>query len=162
MNEVAGAASQVVAAASEKVKSAASEVQGEAVEAVQRLADTQKASGARLVRSVARAIEGAADELGNDAPNLAAHVRDAGRSLEQVGRDFDQRSVAELLRSANDLARRQPVSFVAGAALAGFMLTRFLKSSAPNQVDEHGRSSESDRMRKADRSPDRDGRDGNV
>jgi hypothetical protein len=162
MNEVAGAASEVLAAASDKVKSAASEVQGEAVEAVQRLADTQKASGARLVRSVARAVEGAADELGNEAPNLAAHVREAGRSLEEVGRDFDQRSVADILHSANDLARRQPVSFMAGAALAGFMLTRFLKSSAPNPMEENVRSSESDGIRKSDRNPNRDGRGGNV
>jgi gas vesicle protein len=145
------AASQAVGAASEKVKSAASELQGEAVDAAQRLADSQKAQGTRFVRSVAKAIDGAADQLGNDAPNLAAHIRDAGNTLEQVARDFDQRSVADLLRSANDLARRQPMTFMAGMAIAGFMLTRFLKSSPPDQFDEAGRRAASDSTQRMSR-----------
>jgi hypothetical protein len=63
-------------------------------------------------------------------PQAAGLIHDAATRLEGAAASLRDRSVDDLLRSLNDFARNQPAAFFGSAVLAGFALSRFLKSSA--------------------------------
>jgi hypothetical protein len=62
---------------------------------------------------------------------MASYVHDAAVRLEDAAKTLRQRNVDDLVGEISRFARAQPVLFFGGAMLAGFALTRFLKSSAP-------------------------------
>jgi hypothetical protein len=94
------------------------------------VAEQQKKAGADQIDGVARAIHGAAHEIEQEMPNAAGFIHDAAAKLEGAADSLRERSVDDLIRSLNNFARRQPAAFLGGAVLAGFALSRFLKSSA--------------------------------
>lgn len=102
----------------------------DAKESAQRVLDEQRQTGASAVDGVARAVRTAADELDRTSPDLARYTREAASMAEGVSDAIRNRSLSDLIRSADDFARREPVAFFGAAALAGFVLTRFLSSSA--------------------------------
>jgi hypothetical protein len=107
---------------------------------VQDALDQQVAQGAKVVTKVAKSASRAADELENDAPQLAGLVRGIARRVEEYSHDLETRSVSDLYQAASDFTRRQP-SFVFGlAALAGFLALRTLKSGPTSSVSWTGRS----------------------
>jgi hypothetical protein len=95
-----------------------------------RVAEEQKKAGADQIGGVARAIHGAADEVERELPQVAGFVHDAAAKLEGAAASLRERSIDDLVHSLNNFARKQPVTFFGGAVLAGFALSRFLKSSA--------------------------------
>ena len=94
------------------------------------VAEQQKQAGADQIGGVARAIYGAAHEIEQEMPHAAGFVHDAAARLEGAANSLRERSVDDLVRSLNNFARSQPATFFGGAVLAGFALSRFLKSSA--------------------------------
>jgi hypothetical protein len=74
-------------------------------------------------------VHGAADELGKEIPQAADYVHTAAESLETAAEHLRNRSVEDLIGSFNRFARQQPIAAFAGAILAGFVVSRFLKSS---------------------------------
>ena len=90
---------------------------------------SQKCSGTQHLQEIARAAHRAADELQEDMPQAAGCIHEAAQSVEQVASNLRARSISELMGMADGFARRQPVAFFGGAVLAGFVLSRFLKSS---------------------------------
>lgn len=95
-----------------------------------KLAEKQKQAGADQIGGVARAVHGAAREIEQNMPQAAGFIHDAATRLEGAAASLRERSVDDLMRSLNDFARTQPAAFFGGAVLAGFALSRFLKSSA--------------------------------
>ena len=94
------------------------------------VAEQQKRAGADQIGGIARAVHGAAREIEEKMPQAAGFVHDAATRLEGVAASLRERNVDDLLRSLNNFARSQPAAFFGGAVLAGFALSRFLKSSA--------------------------------
>jgi hypothetical protein len=94
------------------------------------VAEQQKKAGADQIGGVARAIHGAAHEIEQEMPHAAGFIHDAAAKLEGAANSLRDRSVDDLIRSLNKFARSQPAAFVGGAVLAGFALSRFLKSSS--------------------------------
>jgi hypothetical protein len=94
--------------------------------------------GARQVGGVARAIHRAADALEDESPDLARGIHDAAGRVERMAHAMRERSPGELLRSAEDFARRQPLVFFGAATLAGFALARFARSSAAHAHPQDG------------------------
>jgi hypothetical protein len=131
MRETGDKLKDAAGTAADKLKQTASDVGGELADSAVRLADAQKASGTRILHNVSKAVDAAAGELESDAPFLARPIKDAARGIERFASDFDNRSVGELARRIGDYARREPATVIAGSVLVGFLLTRFLKSSAP-------------------------------
>jgi ElaB/YqjD/DUF883 family membrane-anchored ribosome-binding protein len=86
--------------------------------------------GAEQVGGIARAIHRAADELESDSPELARTIHDAAGRVDGMARALRQRSPGDLLRSAEDFARRQPMVFLGVATVAGFALARFARASS--------------------------------
>jgi len=99
-------------------------------EQAQRFAEQQKDSGAEKIGGVAKAIHGVAQGLEAEMPQAAAYVHDAAGRLQQAAAKLHENTIEELLRGAGRFARERPVVFFGGAVLAGFALSRFLKSSA--------------------------------
>jgi hypothetical protein len=106
-----------------------------------RLAEDARQQGWALVR---RRQDRLATRLGS----VASALRDAGRRLDRevvdglgelvgrAARQVDRASgylreseVRDMVRDAEDLARRRPAAFLGGTFAAGFLLARFLKSS---------------------------------
>jgi hypothetical protein len=102
-------------------------------------AEKQKQAGAEQIGGVARAVHGVAAGLENELPFAAPYVREAAAKLESASDALKQKSVDDLAKSIGDFARAQPVAFLGGAVLAGFVLARFLKSSAEPAATAGGR-----------------------
>jgi len=103
-----------------------------------RIASQQKDAGADRLGEVAGAVHGAARSLESGMPQMASYVHDAAVRLEDAAKRLRQRNVDDLVSEISRFARSQPALFVGGAMLAGFALTRFLKSSAPSGATRSG------------------------
>ena len=109
------------------LKGAARGVKDEIAEA----ADDAKTKGVDQMGGVSRAVHGAADQLGRELPQAAGYIHSVADKLESASSTLRERSVEDLVSDFNSFARRQPAAAFAGSVLAGFALSRFLKSSAP-------------------------------
>jgi methyl-accepting chemotaxis protein len=92
-------------------------------------AEQQKAAGVEQVSGVAAAVHRAADDLGSQLPHAAKYIHGAADKLEEASSALKERSLDDLMGTFGQFARSQPAAFFATAALAGFALSRFLKSS---------------------------------
>jgi hypothetical protein len=110
-----------------ELKQEASKIAGAAEEAV---AD-KKNIAAEYVEAVAVAIDRGAQELEQKGRSESASLaRGAADQLEGLAKQITSRQPRELLDDFQNFARRQPALCFGVAALAGFGLVRFLKSSA--------------------------------
>jgi methyl-accepting chemotaxis protein len=135
-----GAATNVhdaAAAAEEKIGSMVDSAQqsiAEAVEPAKRslrsYAEQQKRLGAEQLDGMARAAHRAAHEVEEQMPGVARSVHHAAERVEAASSSLRERSPDELLTTVGDFARSRPAIFFGGAVLAGFALSRFLKTSA--------------------------------
>ena len=92
-------------------------------------AEAGKQQGAERIDRLGRAVHGAADEIGKEIPQAADYVHTAAEGLETAAEHLRNRSVDDLIGTFNRFARQQPVAAFAGAILAGFVVSRFIKSS---------------------------------
>ena len=92
------------------------------------IADRSKAAGADAVAGVARTAQALADTVAPDSPAIADYVRGAGQKIDRLANDLREKKVGELLTSAAEFGRSQPVLMLAGAALVGFALSRLIKA----------------------------------
>jgi hypothetical protein len=91
-------------------------------------------TGIDTIRNVARAVQGAAETLEPEIPQLAGFVRDAAQTVERLSTDLRQRSLGEIATSVSDFARREPIAFFGSAILAGFLLARMAQSAGDERT----------------------------
>lgn len=102
---------------------------GEAVgRKAEEVADRSRQAGADSVARAARAAGAVADSVAADVPAVAEYVRGAAEKIERLAGDLREKKVGELLSSAAEFGRSQPVAMLAGAALVGFALSRVIKA----------------------------------
>jgi ABC-type transporter Mla subunit MlaD len=118
-----------ISALGEKAKSNITDAAETAKDHARRIAHQQKDAGADRLGEVAGAVHGAARTLEAGMPKVANYVHEAATQLEGVAKTLRHRSVDDLIEEIGGFARAQPAIFFGGAMLAGFALTRFLKSS---------------------------------
>ena len=102
-------------------------------------ADQRKDTAAQSIADLASSLR----ETGNsfeEQPSLKAFVGTAADGLEQIATGIRDRSFAEIYADIESVARRQPLTFGAGAAIAGFLLARFIKSSAEELQEVNARA----------------------
>jgi hypothetical protein len=92
------------------------------------IADRSKKAGADAVAGVARTAGAIADSVAQDSPAIADYVRGAGQKIDRLATDLRDKKVGDLLTSAAEFGRSQPVILLAGAALVGFALSRLIKA----------------------------------
>jgi hypothetical protein len=128
--KVADVAKDAARATYDAVSAQASELASNVADELETSGEDQKRRGAETMRAFAGAVEHAAAELDQQSPLVARQFRTAARKVDGFSRSLRDRSVRNLVNDASDLARRQPLWFFGGAIIAGFALSRFLKSSA--------------------------------
>lgn len=101
-------------------------------------ADQRKDSAAQSIASIASSLRDTGKGF-EEQPNLQTFVASAADGLDQLATGLRDRSFAELYGDIEAYARRQPVVMAAGAAIAGFLLARFIKSSADELSDANAR-----------------------
>jgi hypothetical protein len=122
-----------------RVHAAGSDAAESFKEHARQAANEQKDAGARLVRQFARAIERAADELDDGMPRAAQYVRGTAKQVDDLSASLSGRSVEDLAHAFTKLARARPGMVLGAGAIAGFALTRFLKSAgAHHDAPSHG------------------------
>jgi F0F1-type ATP synthase membrane subunit b/b' len=95
------------------------------------VATDQKNAAAHRMEGVAHALRRASDDLRDQGqPMVAEYSRHVAEGLESFADSLGKRDVDELVEGVEDFARTRPVAFLGGAAVAGFALARFMKSSA--------------------------------
>jgi hypothetical protein len=120
------------------VKARASEFTTDVGHGLNRVLEQQKARGADTIRGLARAINAAAAEMQREAPLVARGTSAMLPARWKASREaLRGANVNDLVRAASELARSQPMLFLGGAVAAGFVLARFLKSSAKEDPLEH-------------------------
>ena len=96
------------------------------------IAEQQKDAAADRAARMAGAVHEAADELGKQMPPAADYVHAAASRLEQGAGALRERNIRELVDAFGDIGRKEPWAVFGGAVIAGFAISRFLKSSPPN------------------------------
>ncbi len=99
-------------------------------EKVEQVAERRKQTGADQIDEVAHAVHGAADELQHQMPRAAEFVHATASRLEQGAGALREQSLRDLMGTFNDFGRKEPLAVWGGAVLVGFAISRFLKSSA--------------------------------
>lgn len=98
------------------------------------IAEQQKDAGADQLGSIAEAVHGAAHELEGKLPAAADYIHSAAERIERASSDMRNRGVDDLISACGSFARREPAAFFGGAMIAGFAISRFLKSSGGTQT----------------------------
>jgi len=93
------------------------------------IAEEQKTAGAERVGAMGRAVHGAADEVSKEMPGAASYIHAAADEIESVSTRLKNSSVDAIFARLDRFARKQPAAAFAGSVVAGFALSRFLKSS---------------------------------
>jgi hypothetical protein len=96
-------------------------------------------TGIDTVRNLARVAQGAADHIEPEIPQLAGFVREAAQTVEHLSTDLRERSLGEIAASVSSFARQEPVVFLGGAVLAGFVLARLTLHRADERAVAHTR-----------------------
>lgn len=108
----------------------------DAAEHVRGFAEEQKAAGADRFKGYAGSINRAADSLDDEMPMVANFARKAAGEIEHLADAVKDRDLGDLVGVVHDYARRQPAVFLGATALAGFVVARFLSTSAQKRSRE--------------------------
>jgi ElaB/YqjD/DUF883 family membrane-anchored ribosome-binding protein len=127
MNRASGMAQEAGDYATRAASSLASEAQGK----VSGLLQGQIEAGANYVSMMSETANSAARDLDDKAPELARLLRDVASRTDRFADNLRHRSADEMMDMAASYARENPRVFFGGAIAIGFLLSRFLKSSAP-------------------------------
>lgn len=104
------------------VSSASSTLQDQAETQTHRLADVLRSAGEQ-----ARAL---ADGKPDEAGDFDSYIRNIGGTLGEIAERIDRLGARGSMQELQDFARRRPGVFLAGAAAAGFMVSRFVRNAA--------------------------------
>ena len=96
---------------------------------------THKDSATEGMGTIAQAVRRTTAELRETKhETMAEYVEQAAVRLERWSEQLKHKDIGELLREAQNLARRQPVAFVGSAFALGLFGARFLKSRPPRHM----------------------------
>jgi hypothetical protein len=137
----AGRTSEALRSGATEVRDRAAGVAEHAKEQGKDALARRKDDAASEVDSVAGALHETADRLQHDdrstlAPKIGRYVGYAAQQLESASRQLRDKDIDTLFDDAAALGRRSPAVLFAGAAVAGFLLSRFLKSSSTRTHDD--------------------------
>ena len=93
--------------------------------------DSRKSTVATQAQSVGSAIERAAGELDEEAPQwLKSAFQQGATQVRRFADTLEQKDSREILRDVQTIARENPGTFLAGCAAIGFAAARIFKAGA--------------------------------
>jgi hypothetical protein len=103
---------------------------------------TQKNKATDGIGTVAQAVRQASQQLRTQQhETIANYIDQAANQLERFSTRLRDKDVGELMRDAQQFARRRPVVFVGSALALGLLGARFLKSSRDRRYGGAGQNS---------------------
>lgn len=111
--------------------------------------ERRKDSAVQSIDDVAHTLRDSGENF-EDRPNIRLFVDSAADGLEHLAEEIRDRSFVEIYADVEEFARRRPTLFAGAAGVAGFMLARFLKSSAEDAYERRAYGDEM-RRRRGDR-----------
>jgi hypothetical protein len=103
---------------------------------------TQKERAAGVLGALGTALQDTSRQVrAQDEAAIADYIDTAAEQVEQLSTMLREQDIGQLIDSAQQFARRQPMLFVAAAIAVGFVATRFLKSSSPSEGDQNDSAS---------------------
>jgi hypothetical protein len=111
------------------LRAKAGDAAGAVFEEARDFAEERKSAAADNVGRLSRAVHDAAEQLGQELPQAAGFIHSAADRMQSASKTLRERSMEDMVGDFTSFARRQPAAAFAGAVLAGFALSRFLKSS---------------------------------
>jgi hypothetical protein len=130
------AASKIAGAAREaggQAKQAASSLASDATKQAKGFLNMQVTAGADMVAHVVDSARIAAENLEQEAPQLAGLVRSVADRAEDFSQGLRGQTVEDVIKTASDFTRKQPALVFGLASLAGFLAFRVLKSRPPER-----------------------------
>jgi hypothetical protein len=91
--------------------------------------DKRKDDAAQSVADLAQSLRDAMSQF-DERPNIRAFVDSAAGGLEQLAETIRARSFNEIFDDVEAVVRRRPATVAAATMAAGFLVARFIKSSA--------------------------------
>ena len=125
--------------AAERARQAAADAASSMSGQVKGLLDRQVEAGASMVGDFARSLHVAADDLHENAPQMAGLMRGVAERVSDYAEELEDCTADDVIRVASDLTRRQPALVFGLAALAGFLAFRTFRS-APTSTSMHSPS----------------------
>lgn len=117
--------------ATEELRSDAKQLASSAQDRVHSEIDSRKGSAATQAKSVSSAIDRAAGELDDDAPQwLQSAFRQGAQQVQRFADTLEQKDSRQLVDEVSNFARNSPGTFLAGCAAAGFAAARIFKAGA--------------------------------
>ena len=123
--------------AAEEIKSAAKDAAASTATALRnRLSgelDYRKYRSRQRLNRVADALRQTGANVNEADDSVGRYMERAAQGVERMAAYLDEKDVNEIMHDAREMARRRPEVFVGGLFIAGLMLGRFLRSSAPEE-----------------------------
>jgi ElaB/YqjD/DUF883 family membrane-anchored ribosome-binding protein len=117
-------ASNLAYQATDTVLQAASDSASSISHQVTDMLDRQVVNGADMIHQVASSTRLAADDMTERMPQVAGMVRSVADRIDGYADGMRDKTVDQMVASAADFTRRQPVAVFGLAALAGFLVLR--------------------------------------
>ncbi len=116
--------------AKEKAREAASDAQRKVSDELRSRVDSTRTRAADALGSVAQALTSSVEQLRNENQAVPGdYVARAGNQIRRASDYLRNTNTDDLVRNAEDFARRQPAVFLGGAFALGFLAARLVKSS---------------------------------
>jgi galactokinase/mevalonate kinase-like predicted kinase len=117
----------------------------DAIEKAKAAGEQKLESGKQTVAEQAEKVAGVFDEAAkqlsqNDLESLAEYTNRFGSNVKTFADQLRNRNLDDLLRDAQNIARRSPGTFVLGSVALGFALSRFFKATADRDAERYERS----------------------
>ena len=129
MNKNIGSTNGLVDQAKQTVANVASTAKDGVTHQVEQRIDQTKEKALDKLDAVSGALRGAEEKLEGTGP-LPDLAEKAAEGIDRLVHYFENKSIGDLLGSAESFARREPALFLGGAVALGIFAGRFLKSSA--------------------------------
>ena len=100
-----------------------------------RQADRGKDQAAEGITQVADSIRRVSLDMEGSQPQIAEVAQTAADQAERVANYLQQTDAREIVRTVEDVARRQPLLFLGGAFLLGMAATRLIKAAGGQDQD---------------------------
>lgn len=123
----------ITSKATQKASEVANDISDAAANRAKSEASVARDAAAEETEKVANAAHAAAGEFDNNSMQAQA-IEGVARQVDDWADQIRATDVDRLAHMVADTARRNPLMFVAGAALAGFAATRFLKARNPDHM----------------------------
>lgn len=122
--------------ATDEVRDKAQQTASTLVDQAQQVATTQAKSqmtrAADTLETVASSIRQSTSSMREQQPQIATVADQAAARVDDASRYLREHDLNDVVRVAEDYARREPLMFLGAAFAIGFVAARFLRSAAPS------------------------------